>query len=321
MTRRLVLSVALILFLRCSGSSQPPEPIIDVHLHASPVKASGPLEPVAADIDEFLPLSDFSGRRGGSIAGLFSGRDTLQGARTDDELTERIIRILRQYNVTAVASGDLATRWKSLEPERIILSAYQTDTAALRTRIASGEARVLGEFGFQYWGLSPTDSLPMAIFSLAEQLGVPVGIHLGPGPPGTPFNSSKAYRARLSSPLGLEEVFLKHPKLRLYVMHAGWPMLDDMLAMLYAYPQLYVDIGVIDWVLPRKEFYRYLRTMVEAGFSKRIMFGSDEMNWPDALPRAIEAVKSASFLSKEQKRDILYNNAVRFLRLEDRAER
>jgi hypothetical protein len=41
------------------------------------------------------------------------------------------------------------------------------------------------------------------------------------------------------------------------------------------------------------------------------------MNWPEALPRAIEAIETADFLSQEQKRDILYNNAVRFLRLDN----
>ena len=36
---------------------------------------------------------------------------------------------------------------------------------------------------------------------------------------------------------------------------------------------------------------------------------------PETLPVAIEAIESAPFLSADQKRDILYNNAARFLRL------
>lgn len=51
------------------------------------------------------------------------------------------------------------------------------------------------------------------------------------------------------------------------------------------------------------------------GFEKRIMFGSDQMTWPDAIGTAVEAIEKADFLSAEQKRDILYNNAARFLRL------
>ena len=64
------------------------------------------------------------------------------------------------------------------------------------------------------------------------------------------------YRARLSSPLLLEDVLVKHPKLRINVMHAGFPMLDDTLALLYAHPQVYVDTGVIFYTQPRPAFYR-----------------------------------------------------------------
>jgi uncharacterized protein len=46
------------------------------------------------------------------------------------------------------------------------------------------------------------------------------------------------------------------------------------------------------------------------------MFGSDQMVWPEAIGMAIEGIQSANFLTEEQKRDIFYNNAVRFFRLD-----
>jgi uncharacterized protein len=49
----------------------------------------------------------------------------------------------------------------------------------------------------------------------------------------------------------------------------------------------------------------------------RGMFGSDQMNWPGAIEVAIDSVESADFLTAEQKRDILYENAARFLRLSE----
>jgi predicted TIM-barrel fold metal-dependent hydrolase len=140
---------------------------------------------------------------------------------------------------------------------------------------------------------------------------------MGPGPPGAPYLGFSAYRARLHNPLLLEDVLIRHPDLRLYVMHAGWPMLDDLLALLWAHPQVHVGLGVISFALPRAEFHRYLRRIVEAGFGKRVMFGSDQMVWPDALEAAIRSVETADFLTEDQKRDILYDNAARFLRLSD----
>jgi predicted TIM-barrel fold metal-dependent hydrolase len=119
----------------------------------------------------------------------------------------------------------------------------------------------------------------------------------------------------LTNPLLLEDVLLKHPKMRVYVMHAGWPMADAMVALMYAHPQVHVDTAVIGFTQPRAEFHAYLKRLVEAGYGKRIMFGSDQMVWPESTDVGIAAIKEAPFLSAEQKRDILYNNAARFLRL------
>ncbi|MFN5243306.1 MAG: amidohydrolase family protein, partial [Novosphingobium sp.] len=85
---------------------------------------------------------------------------------------------------------------------------------------------------------------------------------------------------------------------------------------LYAHPQVYLDTGVIVYTQPRPAFYRYLQGLVDAGFGQRIMFGSDQMVWPEAIERSIKVIEEAPFLSPEQKRDILYNNAARFLRLD-----
>jgi hypothetical protein len=56
---------------------------------------------------------------------------------------------------------------------------------------------------------------------------------------------------------------------------------------------------------------------VDAGFGGRVMFGSDQMVWPGVIERAVAVIQDAPFLDAKQKRDILYNNAARFLRLTD----
>ena len=112
----------------------------------------------------------------------------------------------------------------------------------------------------------------------------------------------------------LEEVLLRHKRLRLFVMHAGWPQLDSMSALMYAHPNVYVDTGALSFesVVPRAGYYRHLRGLVEAGFAKRIMFGSD---FPNQVNAGIAAILAADFLTTEQKADILCNNAARFVRL------
>ena len=92
------------------------------------------------------------------------------------------------------------------------------------------------------------------------------------------------------------------------------PSVRSRKAATLRYAMIWMDVG-----LPRPHFHSYLRRLVEAGFGKRIMFGSDQNIWPEAIPIALEAVESAEFLTAEDKRDILYNNAARFLRLAERS--
>ena len=87
-------------------------------------------------------------------------------------------------------------------------------------------------------------------------------------------------------------------------------MLDDMLAVLWHHPNVYVELGHLQIAISRAEYYFYLKRLVDAGFGDRVMFGSD-----NEYEEGIQAILTAEFLTEGQKRDILYNNASRFLRL------
>jgi predicted TIM-barrel fold metal-dependent hydrolase len=50
------------------------------------------------------------------------------------------------------------------------------------------------------------------------------------------------------------------------------------------------------------------------------MFGSDQMRWPEKIAEGIAAIEQAPFLTEEQRRDILFNNAARFFRLEESSQ-
>jgi predicted TIM-barrel fold metal-dependent hydrolase len=167
----------------------------------------------------------------------------------------------------------------------------------------------MGEIATQYTGFAPNDPALEPYFALAEELDLPVLIHtLGVGIPLPEFRSAAG------NPLLLENVLVRHPKLRLYVEDAGYPFLEEMVAMMSQYPQLYVDLSTITWLIPRDAFHTYLHELIRAGLGKRIMFGSDQTQWL-AIDAAVEAIDSAKFLSETEKRDIFYNNAATFLRL------
>lgn len=85
---------------------------------------------------------------------------------------------------------------------------------------------------------------------------------------------------------------------------------------MYQYPQLYGDVSTITWIIPQSAFYDYLQRLIKAGLGKRLMFGSDQMRWPEMIGEGIETIREADFLTHEQKRDILYNNATRFFQMD-----
>ena len=91
-----------------------------------------------------------------------------------------------------------------------------------------------------------------------------------------------------------------------------------MTAMMYQYPQLHCEVSTILHLTPRPVALRHLKEMVDNGLGKRIMYGSDQMIWPEVIGVVIDAIQTANFLTREQKADIFYNNAARFLRLSDK---
>jgi predicted TIM-barrel fold metal-dependent hydrolase len=251
--------------------------------------------------------------------------DPVWSPLTDAELQAETIAVMNRENVYGVLSGtpERVAQWMDAAPGRFYPGlGFQLDPDALSPEALErlhmdGHLEVLAEVTNQYLGIAPDDERMEPYWELAEKLDIPVGIHLGNGPPGVIYLGDDGYRARLHSALTLEEVLVRHPRLRVYVMHAGYPMLDDLLAVMYAHPQVYVGIGVIVYALPRPAFYRFLERIVEAGFGERVLFGSDHMVWPETIERSLRVIKEAPFLTDEQKRDILYNNAARFMRLND----
>lgn len=310
------LALSLLLLPSAAIAEQVALPIIDMHMHAKGADDFG-----TPPVTLCIPVT---------LHGVVDPQcpEPILSPPTDEAMIEQTVEILERRNVIGVLSGHTLEKiapFTRAAPGRFI-PAYQLNLGreegtlspdALRRHLEAGEFAVLGEITNQYDGIAPDDERMEPYWALAEELDIPVGIHLGEGYPGAPYLDDPKYRARLGNPLLLEDVLVRHPKLRVYVMHYGSPMVDEMIAVLYTHPQVYVDIGGIQWTYPREYFYDQLRKFIDAGFGQRVMFGSDQMVWPGLIEPSIAIIEEAPFLSDEQKRDILYNNAARFLRLSE----
>lgn len=273
-------------------------PIIDMHLHA------------------FGENSGFSAMLGQPMPLALTSR-VYQAPATLEEVKAETLRKMKEHNIVhAMLSG--AKHWPEV-PENMFWSGHGHGVSPdeLRAMHAAGNLDVIGEVAPNYQGVLPTDPKLVPYFDLAEELEIPIAYHLFPGgPPGGAYIMYPKTRAHQGKPLQMEEILFSHPDMKIYIMHAGWPYLEDMKALMYAHPQVYVDTGVIAWILPRAEFHQFIKGLVDAGFGKRIMFGTDQMIWPETITESIEAVNSMDFLTVEQKGDIFYHNAARFMGIE-----
>ena len=317
-------SVVLVFVSGALHAEQLTPVIIDMHLHAHTLAMYGNPPPTVCTNDQAIVYPGWDPREKLNFDALKRCSKRLSAASSDEHLMRETLQILERYNIVAVTTGplDVVSRWRSAAPKRIIPATpfddYEKRTPAdFRQLFVDDKFAVFAEISNQYEGLSPADNSLEPYFALAEELDIPVGIHVGEGPPGAPYGFSPKYRARLTDPYLLEDVLVRHPRLRVYAMHAGSPLVEEMISMLHTHPQLYVDIAGNVWSLPRQEFHRFLRRLVEAGYGKRILFGSDQMIWPNTIEVAIETIETADFLTPEQKRDIFCDNAARFLRLND----
>ena len=328
--RCLPLLLTVLLTASLAAADERPLPIIDMHLHAFAVTQPGG-GPTACVPVSVMPIWDQRGPYAPQMMAHVAPADCPSGqasaAPAAEELMRVSLEVLERRNIFAVTSGPVPVVdvWREQAPERIIpavmfgLGSFGPTATVeeIRAWHAEGRIQIMGEVLTQYEGIAPDDERLVPYWALAEELDLPVALHVGVGPPGAMYIDSPNYRLDLTSALTLDSVLRRHPSLRLYLMHAGYPMLDDLLTLMHGHPQVYVDVGAIAFGVPRAHFHRYLEALVEAGFGNRVMFGSDQMYWPALIEFALRSIEDAKFLSDSQKRDILYNNAARFLRLDE----
>ncbi len=241
-------------------------------------------------------------------------------AASEDDVLRISLQAMDRFNiVTGFLSGDLemVSKWKSAAPGRFMGSLTiwrpgEPGLEILRMEYAAGRLTGMGELAAQYNGFRPNDPALEPYFALAEELDMPFLIHtagIGARVPG--------FRVAAGNPVLLEEVLVRHPNLRLFVENCGFPFTSEMMAMMYQYSQLYCDVSTITWIVEREAFLDHFKRLIRAGLGKRIMFGSDQVAWPETIGKAVESIQSADFLSTTEKANIFYNNAARFLRLRE----
>ena len=245
---------------------------------------------------------------------------TYQGAPTSAELRDQVFEKFRKHNIVkaAITNGEL---WYEEGEGVVLIGNSNFSIEELRQQHEGSMLDLIIELAPFYSGRQLSDPSILPYFELAQELDIPIGTHIFPGGPNYGFHRMPqmmgATRIENAHPLQLEPILVQFPSIKLYIMHGGWPYVDDIKALLYAHPNVYVDIAVINWILPQEELNNYLKSLIDAGFEDRILFGTDQMVWPETIDDAVISVNAVDFLTIEQKEKIFFYNAAKFLELSD----
>ena len=180
--------------------------IIDVHLHAYPPDVFGAVRIPDPATGQPSPL-------------------------TEREIRDQTLVQMRDNGVVlGIISGppDIVERWKQAAPN-VFIGAPQfphpfpfPDLDRLRDLHSNGTIGALGEVTTQFEGLAPDDEQLEPYLELAEELGIPIGIHMSTGPKATPDGSGRSwapnFRVALGNPLADTANFLDLDRMQSFVV-------------------------------------------------------------------------------------------------------
>jgi len=211
-------------------------------------------------------------------------------------------------------TNDFVARYAAAAPDRLIAVGgvhprFATDPAAHVERLADAGIRALKIHPphmlvrpESHQDDTPAGRALAAIYGTAAGRGLPVIIHTGTSVfPGA--------RVRFGDPIGIDDVAVDYPGLRIVMAHGGRPLwMETCFFLLRRHPNVWLDLSGI----PPKSLPEYFPRLREV--SDRVVFGTD---WPSPGVRDIGANALAvmdlpdSYLDTAAKTAILQDNALR----------
>jgi len=134
------------------------------------------------------------------------------------------------------------------------------------------------------------------IYSIAQQRKIPVMIHTGTSVfPGA--------RSRLGDPIGVDDVAIDFPDLRIILAHGGRPLWGETaIFLLRRFPNVFMDISGI----PPRRVLQYFPRLAE--FADKVLFGSD---WPapgvPTLPEILDQIEGVPMPAEAREKIMALN--------------
>ena len=157
-------------------------------------------------------------------------------------------------------------------------------------------------------GKKLNDQLIHPVLEAAQKFKLPIVMHCGYPPPGTRRNV-----LTYSNPISIDDFASSYPKANIIITHMGYPFTDIAIALTAQYPNVYLDLSNLAYMMPARLRELLIRANEIIGVHK-ILFGSDG-NSPEMIEIATDYFDNIDFLTKEEIEKIMGLNALKLLKL------
>jgi len=152
------------------------------------------------------------------------------------------------------------------------------------------------------------DQLIHPVLEAAQKYKLPIVMHCGYPPPGTSKNVLS-----YSNPISIDDFASSYSRAKIVITHMGYPFIDIAIALAAQYPNVYLDLSNLVYMMPSRLRELLIRANEVIGMNK-ILFGSDG-NIPEMIEIAVNYFDNNDFLTKEETEKIMGLNAVKLLKL------
>ncbi len=159
------------------------------------------------------------------------------------------------------------------------------------------------------FGIPPHDAKMYPIYSKCVELDIPIWFHLS-------INYS-ANSMEVERPIYLDVVAQDFPELKVIAGHGGWPWVDELVAVAWKNPNIYIDIAsyLPKYIGMKGTGWEPLIHYGNSILQDKILFGSTWLFMGTTIKKLADAVMALP-LKEEVKKKWLYHNAAKLLGIE-----
>ncbi|MFI5399615.1 MAG: amidohydrolase family protein [SAR324 cluster bacterium] len=151
------------------------------------------------------------------------------------------------------------------------------------------------------YGLRPDDKAFFPFYAKCVELDVPVMVQMG--------HSAEFMPSDVGRPIYLDDIALYFPNLKIVATHTGWPWVEEMIAMAWKHPNLYISTTAHSPKYWDKSLVHFLNSRGKG----KVMFGTD---FPVLTHAASIAEIDTLGLKEEARKALLHDTAAKVFKLD-----